>query len=163
MEFKYCPFCKGNLKDISKHIKECENCGERFYKNPVPAVALVIFNGNREILLVKRGEEPKKGMWALPGGFMEVEEEVIDAAKRETEEETGLKIEDLTLLDVATEGSKRYTTVLLVAYYTNTFTGKPKPGDDSVDVKFFSHKNLPEIAFSSHRKFINKFLEIMRW
>ncbi len=163
MEFKYCPFCKGDLKDISKHVKECEKCGERFYKNPVPAVAVVIFNENKEILLVKRGEDPKKGMWALPGGFMEVEEDVVDAAKRETEEETGLKIDKLKLLDIATEGSKRYTTVLLVAYYSKIFSGKLKPGDDSVDVKFFSYKNMPEIAFLSHKKFINKFLEIVRW
>ncbi len=163
MEFKYCPLCKGNLIKISKNVKECENCGERFYKNPVPAVALVIFNEDREILLVKRGEEPKKGMWALPGGFMEVEEDVKQSAIRETLEETGLKISNLNLLDVATEESKRYTTVLLVSYFTEDFSGKIKPGDDSVDAKFFYYKNLPEIAFSSHKGFINKFLEIKRW
>ncbi len=163
IEYRFCPICGSKLINISTNVKECVRCKERFYKNPVPAVASILFNKKREILLVKRGEEPKKGMWALPGGFMEVRETVEDAVIRETEEETGLKMEDIKLLDVATEDSKRYTTVLLVSFFSDKFSGEMAPGDDSVEVKFFYFKNIPEIAFSSHRRFINKFFEIMRW
>jgi len=52
----------------------CERCGEPIYENPVPATAVVVIDKTESLVLVKRGVDPKKGYWCLPGGFMEIGE-----------------------------------------------------------------------------------------
>jgi len=67
---------------------------------PLPGVGAVIVRGSH-VLLVKREEEPSKGLWSIPGGLVELGESVEDACRREVKEETGIDIQIEKLLDVA--------------------------------------------------------------
>ena len=74
--------------------------GERLYPaRPFVGVGAVVFK-DRQVLLVRRGQAPRKGLWSLPGGLQEVGETVFAAARREVLEETGLTIEVVELVDV---------------------------------------------------------------
>ena len=154
---KYCHFCKTLL--IKKNTEGrkrlfCPTCIEPLYENPIPATCSVLIDDNEQILLVKRNIEPKIGMWCLPGGFMELDESPEEAALRELKEETGLDGQIEQLLGVTTNKSAQYTTVLMMGFLIKKYSGKLIAGDDASEVKFFNYKDLPEIAFESHRSYI---------
>ncbi len=71
----------------------CPSCGFIFYVNPRLVVTTLPITERGEVILIKRGIEPGLGMWAQPGGFLEIDETVHEAAIRETLEETGLEVE----------------------------------------------------------------------
>ena len=113
---------------------------------------------NRErVALVKRAVAPRKGYWCLPGGFMELGEGPAEAALRELSEETGLVGRIDRLLGVMSTPNAQYHTVLMVAYLVRDFTGNLVAGDDASAAAWFSEKELPEIAFSSHIHFIRTY------
>jgi 8-oxo-dGTP diphosphatase len=160
---KYCLYCATPL--IIKYIEGknrffCPSCQEPFYENPVPVAACVVFNENHEVLLVKRSVEPKKGEWCLPGGFVELEEEPEQAALRELKEETGLKGRNIHLLTVLTAESKRYTSVLMIGYLIDQVQGTIMAGYDSEEAAYFKLKEIPVLAFRSHRLILAKAMEI---
>ena len=116
--------------------------------------AVIIDSGR--ILLVKRKNEPFKGMWALPGGFLEFNERTEDCAIREAKEETGLDVEIEKLIGVysAPNRDPRGHTVT-VAYLCRLKTEDPKPsaGDDAAKAWWFPLDDLPEVGFD-HAKII---------
>jgi 8-oxo-dGTP diphosphatase len=153
----FCHFCGQRL--IRKHWEGrvrpfCEHCRTPVYENPVPATAVVVFDETKGLLLVKRKAPPKQGYWALAGGFMELSESVENAALRELHEETGLSGKVDRLLGVVANDSLLYGTVLIVGYLVIDYTGDLLAGDDAEKVDFFPVGDIPEIAFSSHREFI---------
>ncbi len=134
------------------------------YPFPMPAVTVdcIIYRKNEqnfhEVLLIKRGNEPFKNQWALPGGFIEIDEELEDAAKRELFEETGIIQNKLTQL--FTEGTvgrdPRHRTIGVI--YSGEFENNDNPlnaGDDAKELRWFAIHNLPQLAFD-HNKIINK-------
>ncbi len=127
------------------------------YKNPSVTVDGII-ERNNEILLIKRGREPFKGMWALPGGFVEYGEIVEDAVKREIKEETGLITEVRHLLGVYSKPDRdpRGHTISIV-FVLDVLGGKLKEGDDASDTRFFSVGQLPNLAFD-HKDIIKDYL-----
>ncbi len=153
----YCNFCGSKLDET---IWEgclrpfCEHCNEPIYENPVPATAVVVIDDKGDVLLVKRGVEPKKGFWCLPGGFMELGETPEKGALRELEEETGLKGKINSLLGVTSSESPRYNTVLMIGFLVIDYCSDLIPGDDASDARFFPTYELPDIAFESHKSFI---------
>jgi 8-oxo-dGTP diphosphatase len=161
--FKFCPKCGKNL--VNKFLKQeqterlvCENCGFIFYMNPVPAVAAILMNKGR-ILLVKRKYEPRKGMWSLPAGFMEFGETTEQTAIRESKEETNLDIKLTDLFGVFPGFDDPRVHVVIIVYRGEIMSGQIKPSDDAEEVKFFSLDELPkDIAFTAHQKI----LELLR-
>ena len=133
----------------------CEACSTPIYENPVPAACIVIADPDNRILLVKRGVDPKKGFWCLPGGFMELRETPEEAGLRELKEETGLTGKIDMLLGLQTHFGTQYDTILMSGFLVRSYTGTPKAGDDAEAVEWFRRGKLPEIAFSSHMKFID--------
>ena len=133
----------------------CASCGEVNYVNPVPAAAVVIIRDGK-ILLVKRAVEPKKGLWSLPAGFVEIDESVDDCAVREVLEETSLDIEITGILDVFSIFDDPRYVCLLVVYTGRIIGGELNPGDDASEAAFFSPDDLPPIAFKKHRDAIEK-------
>ena len=103
---------------------------------------------NDKILLVKRKNEPFKGNWALPGGFVEYGEKVEDAVIREIIEETGFKTKIKKLIGVYSDPKRdpRGHTIT-VAYLLEITDGKLEFGDDASDAKFFNLKKLPKLSF----------------
>jgi 8-oxo-dGTP diphosphatase len=135
----------------------CEHCREAIYENPIPATCLVVIDNQDRVLLVKRSVEPKLGFWCLPGGFMELGETPEQGALRELEEETGLSGTIERLLGVVTNQSSQYDTVFMAGFLVKEFTGSPVAGDDASDAAFFTRERLPEVAFESHKMFIQRY------
>jgi len=116
----------------------------------VGAGALVEKDG--QVVLIRRGVEPKAGYWSLPSGYVEADELAEAAAVREMEEETGLEIEVDDLLGVYSFGREPQTGVLIL-YSAHWVGGTLRPGDDAREVRTFAPGELPpdeEIAFGTH-------------
>jgi mutator protein MutT len=160
MELKtHCHFCGGPLNQKFVEGRDrlyCTACDRPIYENPIPATCSVVINSDDHILLVKRSVEPKTGQWCLPGGFLEIGETPEGGALRELAEETGLEAEIGSLLGVRTTFSQQYQSVLMIAFVISQFQGEAKAGDDADDVGWFDHHHLPQIAFDSHRYFIDR-------
>ena len=103
---------------------------------------------DKKILLIKRKNEPFKGKWALPGGFVEYGEKVEDAVVREVYEETGLKTKIRDIVGIYSDPNRdpRGHTVTVV-YFLDIQGGELKSSDDASDAKFFDLKDLPELSF----------------
>jgi len=128
------------------------------YKTPNLTVDGAIFK-DKKILLIKRKNEPFKGKWALPGGFVEYGEIVEDAVIREIFEETGLKTKIEKILGVYSDPNRdpRGHTVSIV-YYLKVLDGKLKGSDDAADAKYFKLNSLPELSFD-HEHIINDIIK----
>jgi 8-oxo-dGTP diphosphatase len=122
--------------------------------------AVVIRNG--KILLVKRLWEPFRSCWALPGGFVEYGETTEDACIRELVEETSVKGKIGGLIGVYSDPKRdpRGHTIT-VAYLVSWILGEGKPSEETKEVKWFSIKRLPEIAFD-HADIIKDALSAIR-
>jgi len=159
---RFCPWCGGLLTTKAGEGRSRLYCGaeRRFlYENPVPASTAVLFDGGGRILLVLRNREPGAGQWALPGGFVENGESPVEAAKRELEEETGLRASGPRLIDVIYQESAFYgTSLLIIGYRFEGFEGEIVPGDDASDARFFPAGGLPPLAFESHKALVEKAL-----
>ena len=117
------------------------------YKSPKLTVDGAVFKDGR-ILLIKRKNEPFKGKWALPGGFVEYNEKTEDAAVREVFEETGLKTKIKNLVGVYSDPNRdpRGHTVTVV-YLMEIMSGELCGGDDAAEAKFFDLDVLPGLSF----------------
>ena len=127
------------------------------YKYPHPSVTAdcVIFGFDGvsiKVLLIQRGIEPYKGKWAFPGGFMQIDETVEECARRELEEETGLKnasVEQFyTFSDVNRDPRER---VITVAHYALVRLSEVKGGDDAASAQWFAESEIPSLAFDHDR------------
>ena len=110
-----------------------------------------VVNQRGELLLVRRGGEPFKGCWALPGGFMEMDETIEHCAMRELEEETGLKVteEDLRLIGIYSAPGRdpRGRTVTAAYAVMLADNRQAKAGDDAAEVRWWPLNALPPMAF----------------
>jgi len=147
-------FCEGRLRFF------CEHCNEPLYENPIPAACLVVVDKRERVLLVKRSVVPQKGLWCLPGGFMELGEAPEQAALRELKEETGLSGQIDMLLGISSNPSTLYHSVLMVGYLVKSFSGTLIAGDDADDAGYFHYHDLPDIAFESHKSFIRMYYAV---
>ncbi len=122
------------------------------YDYPRPAltvdVALVTREARPRVLLIRRGKDPFAGKWALPGGFVDAGERLIDAARRELKEETGVEVGDLEQLHAAGDPDRdpRGWTVSVV-FFARTDVLDAKGMDDASDAKWFPLDKLPPMAF----------------
>ena len=120
------------------------------YPRPMLTADCMVTNLQGEILLVKRGNEPFKGCWALPGGFMEMEETIEHCAVRELEEETGLKIgeSEVRLIGIySAPGRDPRGRTVTAAYAVNAGSAEIVAGDDAAEVRWWPLDALPPLAF----------------
>ncbi len=115
----------------------------------VDVVVLAGTATNRRVLLIQRGNPPFRGSWALPGGFVEQGEQVVEAAPRELAEETGLQVGELRLLGVYdTPGRDPRGWTASVVYLARVPSEARVVGaDDASDARWFAVDDLPELAF----------------
>ena len=130
------------------------------YKKPSLTVdAIILIDG--KLLLIRRGNPPFKGQYALPGGFVEYGERVEEAVEREVLEETGLNAEVSDFLGVysAPDRDPRGHTISIV-FYLEKIGGQLSAGDDAAEVKLFDLDDLPELAFD-HSEIIHDFIKTL--
>lgn len=120
---------------------------------------LVINKKTAEILLIKRLNEPFKDCWALPGGFVDENEDLEQAARRELFEETNLETDKMIQIGAfGTPNRDPRGHMISIAYKTYLIDNQTtKAKDDAKEVEWFSIKNLPELAFD-HLEIINSIL-----
>lgn len=113
---------------------------------PAVGVGVAIFKGE-DVLLIKRGKEPRKGQWSLPGGAQELGETTLQAAHREVLEETGLTVDIREIVDVVNviqkddSGAIAYHYVL-VDYVAEYVSGTAIAMDDAVDAKWVDSRTI---------------------
>jgi 8-oxo-dGTP diphosphatase len=123
----------------------------------VLAVAAVIWNDRREVLLIRRTKEPRKGQWSLPGGKVEFGESIEDAARREVLEETGLEVALLglagvaeTILDASVGAADVH--FVLIDYSARVVSGEAKAASDAADATWFSQDAIRELPLWDETK-----------
>lgn len=160
---KYCYNCGSLLEtqEIDGRLRKiCPECKTVNYQNPVPSVAVILTDENNRLLLTKRAAEPGIGLWCLPGGFIEMGETPSETVVRETKEETGLDIVPVNVIDAQAKINGFHGDVVIIGYLGRIIDGELKPGDDAEEVEYFAIDNLPQLAFRSHIKFIEKHFNI---
>jgi len=158
--YKFCPQCGGPLekrllKDGEPERLVCRACGFVFYIDPkLAAIALVPLDGG--VVMVRRGINPDYGLWVVPGGFVDVGELVEEAVVRETLEETHLQVRVARLLNVY---SYRDSPTVVVAYLTEYLAGELTAGDESLESRIFTRKEIPwdKIPFRSTRAALSEY------
>ena len=133
------------------------------YKYPRPALTVdaIVYcreNGNPLILLIQRGQPPFKDKWALPGGFVNKNELLETACKRELYEETGLQLEKMNQFRTfdAIDRDPRHRTISVVFSAMVDEKTEVNGGDDAAQAGWFPFDHLPELAFD-HRMIIGDF------
>jgi ADP-ribose pyrophosphatase YjhB (NUDIX family) len=150
--FHYCPVCgekaeKTNMKEGEPSRLVCTGCSYVQYLDP-KVVACTICELNGKIVLLKRANNPQKGMWVMPGGYVDRGEEVLGAAIRETREECGIKVLPNEILGVYSYTG--YIEVVIV-YLAEYLSGNLAPKDETLEARLFAEEEIPwkELAFQS--------------
>jgi ADP-ribose pyrophosphatase YjhB (NUDIX family) len=161
------PFGSGPPDWLAAMLRYCTQCGERVQLKVVPGEErerLVCRNGHiayvnprlvvstfpvteaGELLLIRRGLEPGRGLWAQPGGFLEVDETPTEGAIRETREETGL---DVALGEIVGVYARLEAAVIVLAYEARIVGGDATTGPEATEITAFRPEDIPwpEIAF----------------
>lgn len=136
------------------------------YNYPKPSVTTdcILINSvqlAKRILLIKRKHDPFVGKWALPGGFVEIDEDLKEGAIRELEEETGLV--NIDLIQFKTYGrpgrDPRGRTISVVYFsFLNDHEERVKAGDDAEEASWFDFRKLPPLAFD-HEHILKEFID----
>lgn len=139
-------------------------------QNILLTVDAVIFNEpdayDRKVILVKRKNDPFKGLWALPGGFVEDDEDLAVAAARELEEETGVSIDETSLVQIGAFGAPGRDPrgrAVSVAFAGETTASQHNlvGADDAEAADWFSVNELPKLAFD-HADILRAALEKLK-
>ena len=136
--------------DDNRERAVCTACGEIHYENPLNVVGTVPVWGD-QVLLCRRNIEPRRGMWTLPAGFMELGETTAEGAIRETIEEAGARIELeglFTLLNVVRVGQVH------LFYRARMLDIDFVPGPETIEARLFTEAEVPweQIAFRTTKK-----------
>jgi 8-oxo-dGTP diphosphatase len=150
--FVFCPRCGARLIQqflFGRERPVCPACGYIVFYDPKVAVgALVEHEG--KVLLVRRRYDPGRGGWALPAGFVEIDEGPVAAAIRECREETGVIIRVCGVLDVFAVPTDPRGPAVFIVYRGVPVGGDLRPGDDALEAGFFPPNRLPSpLVFAS--------------
>ena len=150
----FCSKCGSRLELRTVFGKErpaCPTCGWVHFADPKVAVAVLV-EKEGEVLLTRRINDPERGKWSLPAGFMDANETPELAAERECLEETGLQVAITGLIDVLGGREHPNGADVFILYRAEISGGKLKAGDDADEVGFFARDQLPPLAFKTTRK-----------
>jgi ADP-ribose pyrophosphatase YjhB (NUDIX family) len=147
----YCSSCGASLQFGSvvgedRDRLSCPECGHIAYVNPRLVVTTLPITESGELVLLRRGIEPGRGRWAQPGGFLEIDETVHQAAIRETREETGLLVEPGEIIGLYT---RLEAAVVTIAFEARVVGGNATTTAEALEVATFIPERIPwpELAF----------------
>ena len=162
----FCPRCGsalrfGEVAGDQRHRLSCPECGHVLYVNPRLVVTTLPVTDAGEIVLIKRGIEPGVGEWAQPGGFLEVDETVHEAAIRETLEETGLLVEPGDIVGLYT---RLEAAVVTIVFEARIVGGTPTATPEATEVRAYAPEAIPwpEIAFRTTTWALRDWLDLRR-
>lgn len=147
----HCTRCGGRLEvgpaageERDRHV--CVDCGHIQYVNPRLVVTTIPVTDDGQVLLIRRGLEPGRGLWAQPGGILEVDETVTEGAIRETLEETGLEVAPGEIVGLY---ARLEAAVIVLAYEARVIGGQARTSPEALEVRAFPPGEIPwpEIAF----------------
>ena len=153
---RFCPRCGATAHvDFPRSIA-CESCDYRAYYNPKPVACAIPATDTGELILLRRGFDPAKGLWTFPGGFVDLGESVQDAAHREVDEELGIAVELGALVGVYSRPQDR---VVLIVYAARAL-GDPSTTPEATEVTAFAPSEIPwgELAFWSTERALRDLL-----
>jgi len=155
-QIKFCPRC-GTPVTLQERFDKlhpvCPQCEWIHFDDPKVAAAVLIEQDGC-VLLVQRNNEPHRGLWTLPAGFIDAGEDPARAAERECFEETGLSIRVVRVLDVIAGREHERGADFVIAYQGEVLSGSLSPGDDADAVEWFMRNNLPPLAFTATKKIL---------
>ena len=158
-DYKFCPRCGTalNHKELYGAVRGvCPNCKWIHFIDPKVAAAVLIVQDGR-VLLVRRANEPFRGLWTLPAGFVDGGEDPAREAERECLEETGLSVRVTRVFDIISGREHPRGADFIIVYQAEIISGDMKPGDDADAVEWFDKEHLPEIAFRATQKVLQSF------
>ena len=149
----HCSVCGGRLElgpvpGEERDRLVCHACGHIAYVNPRLVVTTLPVTDRGELVLIRRGLEPGLGSWAQPGGFLEVDETVVEGAVRETLEETGLIVEPGDIVGLYT---RLEAAVVVIAFEARVVGGEMRTSRESLEVRPYEPHEIPwaGIAFKT--------------
>jgi ADP-ribose pyrophosphatase YjhB (NUDIX family) len=157
-DVRFCPRCgEAATVEFPRSIT-CPHCGYGAFYNPKPVACAITATPDGGVLLLRRGFEPNRGRWSMPGGFVDLGESVEEAAIRETKEEIGVEIELTSLVGVYSRGTDR---IVVVVYAAQT-EGTPVRTEEALDVQAFRSTTIPwdELAFWSDDRALRDYLSL---
>ncbi len=167
-KFKFCPRCgKADVAGLRKNAMRCQSCGYVYFHNCASAAAAII-ETPKGIILTKRADEPKKGFYDLPGGFVDYLESLEEALSREIKEELDLEILNLRYLgsfpNVYSYQEVTYftTDAIFVAQIPNLDGLKPGKEIEGLVIADPGKIDLDQIAFDSIKEGIKSYLKCLK-
>ena len=153
-EFNFCPRCAtpvthehrfGAMREV------CPKCGWIHFVDPKVAAGVLVIADER-VLLVRRVNEPYRGLWTLPAGFVNGGEDPAEAAARECLEETGLSVKVTRVFDIVAGREHPRGADFVIVYQAEVIGGEMQANDDADAVEWFDKQHLPSLAFRATRK-----------
>lgn len=149
--FRYCPECGHELGAAAgdQHNRpRCDNCGFVRYRNPAAGVAVVVRNERGEVLMGKRASGRYAGLWCIPCGYVEWDEDIRDAAVREFAEETGLTVETGRVVAVHSNFHNPQQHTVGTWFEGNVLGGELHPVDGELsELAYVAPSSPPPLAF----------------
>jgi ADP-ribose pyrophosphatase YjhB (NUDIX family) len=150
---RFCPRCAARCepREIGGRARPtCPACGFVHFRNPATGVAVLVLDGERVLLGRRSGTQNRPGLWALPGGYVEFDEDFLSAARREVREETGLVIEVRSIVNVSMSYLSRDLHALTVVLAATPQGGTLQPDDGLDAVAWFPQAGpFPALAFEA--------------
>jgi len=142
------PLTLGPIPGEERPRLACAACGHISYVNPRLVTTAIPITDRGEVVLLRRGLEPGRGLWAQPGGFLEVDETPSEGAIRETLEETGLVIAPGEIIGLY---ARLEAAVVVLAYEATIVGGAMGTSPEALEVRSFAPEDIPwpEIAFKT--------------
>jgi ADP-ribose pyrophosphatase YjhB (NUDIX family) len=155
-EARFCPRCGSEATVTFPRSLRCTHCGYGAFYNPKPVACAITANGDGDILLLRRGFEPQRGKWSMPGGFVDLGESVEEAAIRETKEELNIDIAIESLVGVYSRSTDR---IVVIVFAART-SGTPTRTEEALEVQAFQPTTIPwdQLAFWSEGRALRDYL-----
>jgi NADH pyrophosphatase NudC (nudix superfamily) len=156
-----CPECGEcyNSHDKLENQIVCHGCGEIVYLNPVPAVSVLVAEGDKFLLGKRSASSFEGGKWSLPCGYIELNEDFLTAGRREVKEETGLDVEIQSIISVMTNYFLDKQTLVVVLLAKPDGDGRLRNTDgEMTELRWFSsEEDFPEMAFKADTHIIKRY------